>query len=219
MSRHTFRDLETAAYCPRKLYYRRRDGPPDVPEDVGPVRDLAFDYERLLSDDAALLAAPIDVAPGTFRERLRDAKTRLDHWDRLADPSGRDVFVEGKDARGIAHKVIYTAAGPVPSLVFAGEPPEQGVWEPQSVRLVAAAKALAWEHECAVDRAYAEYPAHGTVRSIECSVRRTGRYRRAVRTAESVDGPPARVDSDAKCRPCDYREDCGVRTRSLRSLL
>ncbi|MFC7018317.1 MULTISPECIES: CRISPR-associated protein Cas4 [Haloarcula] len=220
MPPHTFRDLETAAYCPRKLYYRRRDGPPDVPDEVGQVRDLAFDYERLLSDDAALLAAPIEVAPDTFRERVRAARGRLDHWDRLVDPAGRDVFLSGKDARGVAHKVLAPPEdGPRPSLAFAGAPPDQGVWEPQSVRLVAAAKALAWEHGGAVERAYAEYPAYGTIRRIDLSARRTGRYRRAVRTADSVDGPPARVANDAKCSPCDYREDCGVRTRSLRSIL
>ncbi|WP_276273495.1 CRISPR-associated protein Cas4 [Haloarcula litorea] len=219
MADHSFRDLETAAYCPRKLYYRRRDGPPDVPEGVDAVRDLAFDYERLLTDDAALLAAPIEPDPATVRERLRAARTRLDDWDALADPAGRDVYLAGKDAHGVAHKLVATADGPVPSLVFAGSPPDQGIWEPQTVRLVAAAKALAWERERPVERAFAEYPAHGVVREVELTTRRAGVYRRALRAAESVDGPPARVDNDAKCEPCDYREDCGVRTRSLRSLL
>ncbi|MBV0925717.1 hypothetical protein KTS45_16050 [Halomicroarcula limicola] len=219
MAEHTFRELETAAYCPRKLYYRRREGPPDVPDEVGRIRELAFDYERLLTDDATLLTAPIEADPTTVRERLRAARDRLDDWDALADPTARDVFLSGKDARGIAHKIVAAADGPVPSLVFAGAPPEQGVWEPQSVRLVAAAKALSWERERAVERAYAEYPAHGVVREIDLTVRRTGVYRRAVRTADSVDGPPSRVDNDAKCGPCDYRENCGVRTRSLRSLL
>jgi CRISPR-associated exonuclease Cas4 len=217
---HTFRELETAAYCPRKLYYRRRDGPPDVPDEIDEIRQVAFDYERLLTDDAALLAAPIEVGPDIFRERLRGARERLDAWDALVDPAARDVRLDGKDARGVAHKVLDSGDGPpAPSLVFAGRPPEQGVWEPQSVRLVAAAKALSWEREEEVATAYAEYPAHGVVREIEISARRSGVYRRAVRTAASVDGPPARADNDAKCGPCDYREQCGVRTRSLRSLL
>ncbi|GGO03345.1 MULTISPECIES: CRISPR-associated protein Cas4 [Haloarcula] len=219
MADHTFRELETAAYCPRKLYYRRRDGPPDVPEGVGAIRDLAFDYDRLLTDDAALLTAPIEVDPTTVRERLRAARDRLDDWDALADPADRDVYLSGTDARGVAHKLVRTDAGPVPSLVFAGKPPEQGVWEPQTVRLVAAAKALSWGCERPVERAYAEYPAHGIVRDVELTARRTGIYRRALRTAQSIDGPPARTDNDAKCGPCEYREDCGVRTRSLRSLL
>lgn len=219
MAEHTFRELETAAYCPRKLYYRRRDGPPDVPAEIERIRALASEYERLLSDDAALLAAPIEPDPATVRERLREAKARLDDWDELIDPADSDVYLAGKDARGIAHKIVAATGGTVPSLVFAGRPPEQGVWEPQSVRLVAAAKALSWERERSVERAFAEYPAYGVVRELSITARRTGQYRRAVRTARSIDGPPARVDNDAKCGPCEYREQCGVRTRSLRSLL
>jgi len=219
MADHTFRELETAAYCPRKLYYRRRDGAPDIPEEVTQIRRLAQEYDRLLSDDAALLAAPIAPDPATVRERLRAARDRLDDWAAVADPVETDVYLAGKDARGVAHKLVATEDGPVPSLVFAGRPPEQGVWEPQTVRLVAAAKALSWEREGRVARAVAEYPAHGVVREVEVTARRAGLYRRALRTAESIDGPPARADSDAKCAPCEYSEQCGVRTRSLRSLL
>jgi len=219
MADHTFRELETAAYCPRKLYYRRRDGAPDIPEEVTQIRRLAQEYDRLLSDDAALLAAPIAPDPATVRERLRAARDRLDDWAAVADPVETDVYLAGKDARGVAHKLVATEDGPVPSLVFAGRPPEQGVWEPQTVRLVAAAKALSWEREGRVARAVAEYPAHGVVREVEVTARRAGLYRRALRTAESIDGPPARADSDAKCAPCEYSEQCGVKTRSLRSLL
>ena len=220
MSRHAFRDLATAAYCPRKLYYRRRDGPPDVPDDVAPVRELAFEYERLLTDDAHLLAAPLSAPPNTVRDRLREASRRLDVWDALADPAYRDVFLDGNDARGIAHKVAEpTDSAPAPSLAFTGQPPDQGVWEPQRVRLVAVATALARDRECEVPRAYAEYPAHGVIRTLSIGPRARGQYRRALRIADSLDGPPRRVRNDAKCRPCEHRETCGVRTRSLRSLL
>jgi CRISPR-associated exonuclease Cas4 len=214
---HTFRDLETAAYCPRKLYYRRRAGPPDVPDEVAACRNLAFEYGRLLDDDAALVAAPIEVSPTTFRSRIGAAKARLDRWPALADPPARERTLTGREARGVVHKVLTDPLAP--SMVFAGRPPEEGVWEPQTVRLVAAAKALAWEHETTVECAYAEYPAYGVVRQVPLTTRRKAAYRTAVRTAESVDGPPARVEDDAKCAPCEFREECGVRTRSLRSLL
>ena len=213
---HAFRDLETAAYCARKLYHRRRDADVEIP-DVSDVRQLAFEYEHLLDVDAAVLAAPIEVSPGTFRERIGAARDGLDAWDELADPPHRNAFLEGKDCRGVAHKVLERPLAP--SLVFAGRPPEQGVWEPQSVRLVAAAKALSWEYEESVERAYAEYPSYGVVREIELTTRRTGAYRRALRTAESIDGPPARASNGAKCEPCEYRESCGPKTRSLRSML
>jgi CRISPR-associated exonuclease Cas4 len=214
---HTFRDLETAAYCPRKLYYRRRAGPPDVPDEVAACRSLAFQYERLLADDESLLAAPIEVSPTRFRSRLGAAKARLDRWDELADPPHRERMLEGRECRGVAHKVL--ADPPVPSLVFAGRPPDEGVWQPQSVRLVAAAKSLAWERERPVERAFAEYPAYGVVRDIGLTTRRKAAYRSAVRTADAVDGPPARIDNDDKCRPCEFRAECGVRTRSALSRL
>ena len=87
---HAFRDLETAAYCPRKLYYRRRAAETSIPEEVATVRSLAFEYERLLAEDAALLAAPIEIDPGTYRDRLRSARDAFECWDALADPPARD---------------------------------------------------------------------------------------------------------------------------------
>lgn len=216
---HAFRDVATAAYCPRKLYYRRRD--PDlgesIPDGVADRRQLAFEYDELLADETALLAAPIEVTPTTFRSRVGCHKAGLDAWEQLVDPPARDVMLEGKDAQGIAHKVIERPLAP--SLVFAGRPPEQGVWEPQSVHLVAAALALSWEREQSVERAFAEYPAYGVIRKIELSARRRSQYRAALRTADSIDGPPRRTENRQKCQACEYRERCGVQTRSLRSLL
>jgi CRISPR-associated exonuclease Cas4 len=216
---HAFREVETAAYCPRKLYYRRRS-PEDeeTPAEVATRRDLAFAYEHLLRDDSALREAPIEVTPTQFRSRLGCAKARIDCWDALVDPADRDVFLSGRDCHGTVHKLLETTP-PSASLVFAGQPPENGVWRPQSVRLTAAAKALSWERETAVERVFAEYPAHGVVREIAVNARRTAAYREAVRIADSIDGPPARTDNRAKCDPCDYRGECGVRTRSLRSLI
>jgi CRISPR-associated exonuclease Cas4 len=215
---HAFRDVETAAYCPRKLYYKRRQPEPEeTPTGVERTREIAFRYEQLLTDDAALREAPIAVTPTQFRSHLGSAKARIDVWDDLADPDSRDVFLAGRDCHGVAHKLL--AGEPTVSLAFAGEPPRQGAWEPQSVRLVAAAKALSWERETPVERAFAEYPAHGVVREVDLTTRRRAAYREAVRTADAIDGPPARVEADAKCRPCEYSDDCGARTRSLRSLL
>jgi len=214
---HAFREVETAAYCPRKLYYRRRSPETETPNEVAARRRLAFEYDRLLTDDAFLADAPIAVTPTQYRSALGCARARLDAWPRLLDPDETEAFLSGRDCRGVAHKLL--ADPPSLSLAFAGEPPDQGVWEPQSVRLIAAAKALSWERERQVERVYAEYPAHGVIRPVDVSVRRTAAYREALRTAEAIDGPPARVDNRAKCEPCEYRSECGVTTRSLRSLL
>jgi CRISPR-associated exonuclease Cas4 len=216
---HAFREVETAAYCPRKLYYRRQSsGQEETPEEVAARRGLAFEYERLLDDDSAIRNAPIAVTPTQYRSSLGCAKARVDRWEALADPPDREVFLSGRDCRGVAHKLLG-GTPPSLSLVFAGKPPETGVWHPQSVRLVAAAKALSWERETGVERVFAEYPAYGVIRGVDVTVRRTAEYREAVRTADAIDGPPARTDNRAKCEACEYQPECGVTTRSLRSLL
>lgn len=98
-------------------------------------------------------------------------------------------------------------------------PPEQGVWQPQSVRAVAAAKALSWERGQPIERAFVEYATYGVIREIELTTRWKAMYRSAIDAVESIDGPPARVDNRTKCEPCEFREECGVKTRSRRSLL
>lgn len=218
---HSFRDIETAAYCPRKLYYRRRDdSEPEIPEEVEQRREIAFNYEQLLASDEALRSAPVDVTPTQFRSNLGCARARLDRgvWERLLDPAERAAFLSGRDCRGIAHKRLDTTP-PSASLAFTGEPPENGVWHPQSVRLVAVAKALSWERETQVEWVFAEYPAHGVVRKVAVDTRRSAEYREAVRIADAIDGPPARTDNRSKCEACEFSGECGVRTRSLRSLL
>jgi CRISPR-associated exonuclease Cas4 len=213
----TFTDLSTAAYCPRKLYYRRRDDDRGPPDEVEAVRELAFRYPELLAPETDLGDEPIAVTPTQYRSNLGSAKAGLDCWPALVDPADRDVLLEGKDCRGVAHKVL--AGPPRPVVVSAGRPPERGVWEPQAVRATAAAKALAWERETPVSDAIVEYPAHGRVRRVRLTTGRKAAYRRALRTVESLDGPPPRLDNEARCEPCEYRKECGVRTRSLRSRL
>jgi CRISPR-associated exonuclease Cas4 len=213
----SFSALATATYCPRKLYYRRKHDDCAVPDEVKRVRSLATRYEALLDPATDLTTEPIAVTPTQFRSNLGSVKARLDCWDGLADPDRTDVLLEGKDCRGIAHKLL--ADPPVPVVVSAGKPPERGVWKPQSVRATAAAKALAWEREEPIQRAFVEYPAYGRIRSVRLTTRRKAAYRKALRIAESLDGPPPRLHDDSRCGPCEYREECGVKTRSLRSRL
>ncbi len=238
-----FSDLRTAAYCPRKLYYQRTidEYERDLPSDIDEVRELATCYEELLAaTDTALAAEPIARSPAAYRDCLVTTRDRLardrrettdeqdssertdgtadsDHWTRLCEPIDRDRLVTGKDCRGIVHKVLAEPIEPV--IVSVGKPPDQGVWEPQSVHAVAAAKALAWEHEIPIERAWVEYPAYGVIRSVELTTRRKARYRRALRTVRELDGPPPRIDNRSKCDSCMFAEKCGVRTRTLRSLL
>lgn len=215
---HSFSDLATAAYCPRKLYYRRRRGD-DHPPPSGVVerRELAFRYPVLRRSDDAIAEAPTAVTPAQLRANLGSAAARLDCWTELANPPARDVFLKGREAHGVAHKVLESPLAP--SIVSAGDPPSQGVWPSQAVRAVAAAEALGWERQRPIDRAFVEFPAHGVVRAVALSGRHRARYRSVLRTVDAMDGPPSRLDHPGKCGACEYSAECGVRSRSLRSLL
>ncbi|WP_158058563.1 CRISPR-associated protein Cas4 [Halorussus halophilus] len=219
MSKVPFSELSTAAYCPRKLYYQRRDEF-EMPEEVEARRKLAFRYGDLLDASASELSGlPLHVSPEEFRRNLDRSRDRFSAvWPAIRNPNERERLTTGRECRGIVHKVLDLGV-PTPSMVFTGDPPENGVWEGQSVRAVAAAKALSWEHEQSVERAFVEYPAHGIVREIDLHTRRKAAFRQALEAAQSIDGPPPRLSGDSKCEPCDYREECGVKTRSLRSML
>lgn len=212
-----FTDIATAAYCPRKLYYRRKHDDGTPPESVAPIRNLAFRYEELLEPSSDLTDEPIAVSPTQYRSNLGRAKARLDRWADLVDPDDRQVFLEGKDAHGIAHKLLSDP--PVPVVVSPGEPPDRGVWEPHAVRATAAAKALSWERETPIERPYVEYPAYGVIREVRLTTRKKAKYRRALRTTRSLDGPPPRLRDDPRCETCEYRSECGTKTGSLRSRL
>ncbi|MFO8115972.1 MAG: hypothetical protein R6U01_11580 [Halorubrum sp.] len=235
-----FSDVARAAYCPRQLYYARREDDRAVPPDARARIDLAFRYPALVdAPDATLRRLPIRRSPAAYRRNLDRLRER-DDYDRLVDPERERAFVSGKDCHGTVHKVVGGGGDaaatveashpadvadtaddtdpPVPVVVSPGEPPENGVWEPQSVRAVAVAKAVAWEHERKVPRALVEYPSVGAVREVRVTTRKRAAYRRALRAARAIDGPPSRVDDD-RCSACDYREQCGVGRRSFRSLL
>lgn len=214
---HTFSDLRTAAYCPRKCYYQQQENDREPPPEVEQRRELAFQYEAIL-DGADLTGEPIAVTETQIRTNLSCAKVHLDAFEALCNPTEQDVLLTGQECRGIAHKIL-SLDSPVPSLISAGSPPENGVWQPQTVHAVAAAKALSWERKTPVERAFVEYPAHGIIREVPLTTRRKAAYRTAVRTLDAIDGPPPRLDSHSKCEPCEYRAECGVKTRSLRSLL
>lgn len=215
----TFTDIGRAAYCPRQLYYARRDGDDGPPAEARARQRLAFRYPALrAASEAELRVEPIAVTPATYREAL-DGLARREDWAALVDPRGTHVSLTGKDCRGRVHKLLDTAEGTVPALVSPGAPPERGVWEPQQVRAVAAAKALAWEQEREPPHALVEYPAHAVVRTVRLTTRAKAAYRRALRAVRSLDGPPPRLRNTTKCRACAYQDRCGVETRSMRSLL
>jgi len=138
MASVTFSDLRSAAFCPRQCYYEWVDDDRDPPPRVERIRSLAFRYDELLRADRLSLAAePIEIDPAVYQRRLTDAKRRHDRWRECCTPAGREVLVDGRDCRGIVHKVFEAPLEPV--VVSTGTPPDRGVWESHSIVAVAAA--------------------------------------------------------------------------------
>jgi CRISPR-associated exonuclease Cas4 len=220
-----FSDLRTAAYCPRQLWYARKQDDRSPPASVAAVRDLATRYDDALADPGVLDADEPDgasadrlgVPVAAWCERVRAVREREPRFADLCDPAGVDVFLSGRECHGVASKVL--PGPPIPSLVSPGRPPEQGVWAPHAVWAVAAAKALAWERERRVDEAIVEYPRYGVVRRVRLTTRKKAAYRDAVRTVRDLDAPPARLEDTSKCEPCRFAAECGVQTGTLRSRL
>jgi CRISPR-associated exonuclease Cas4 len=107
-----FSDLARATYCHRQLYYARRDDDRGPPRAVSERIRLAFRYERLRrAADATLAEAPIDPPPATYRARLADLTAR-DDWASLRSPVATGVRLEGRDCRGVAHKLLAADGGP-----------------------------------------------------------------------------------------------------------
>jgi CRISPR-associated exonuclease Cas4 len=210
----TFGDLALAAYCPRKLDYAERSerGPPPRAERVKALADEYADLRDAPGD--ALRERPVAVGAGEYRYRLERLAER-EVWGLLVEPAERNVLLSGKDCRGYAAKV---GTEPAVTLVSAGEPPENGVWKPQGVKAVAAAKALAWREGESVERVFVEYPAHAVVRSVSLTTRRKAAYRTALRAVRER-APRPRCANGSKCESCEFEGECGAGSRSLRSLL
>ncbi|MFB6103689.1 MAG: hypothetical protein ABEJ57_01200 [Halobacteriaceae archaeon] len=207
-------ELGVAAYCPRQLWYRRRDE--GEPTRARTARALALQYPSLRAETVAPDGLAVPVA--TVAARLdRVAAAFPDAWPELSAPSATDVRLEGRAVRGEVAKVLATDP-PVPTIVAGGAPPTDGVWNSHGVRAVGAMQALSWERDRSVERAFVEYPRHGVVRAVTPTARRRARFRRVQSVVASMTEPPSRVANDAKCSACAYRAECGVRTRALSSL-
>lgn len=207
--------LALGAYCLRKLHYRRQTGW-DSDRANSEAWKLAGRYPELLS--RTISSQRLDTDPGTIAAALRRSRARLPEvWPALRDGSPNRIHLEGQDCRGVAARVIERDP-PIPTFVSGGRPPDEGVWHGHTVRAVALAKALAWQRQCQVDRTLVEYPQHGVIRSVSITGPRRAAYRRMLRAVDTMADPPPRTDNQAKCESCEYRERCGVRSRSLRSL-
>lgn len=212
----TFAALAQAAYCRRKLFYRRQENRTG-PMPTGEADRLARQYPALIARTIEQNCLATD--PESVSRALATARDRFPLlWPHLLNPSAEDLEIRGRQCHGRVSKLL-ACDPPTVTIVTGGKPPSEGVWHHQTVRAVAASLALAAERGVSPERALVEYPRHGVIRSVPIDSRRRAAYRRTLEAVRSLGEPPPRTENDAKCRSCEYRQRCRGRTRSLRSLL
>ncbi len=193
----SFSDLSAKAACLRTLSNTRETNEQkhSSPDDCERTVELAYQYQELVdTDEQTLGALPIERSPEAYRAALHGLEERAD-WAGLVAPDSRRVRLEGVNCHGLVHKILCNGDNPPkPSIVSTESPPEIGVWQPDAVRAVAAAKALAHERDRTVPWAIVEYPAAGVVRDVRLTARRKVTYRRVLRAIQSTETATGKPD-------------------------
>lgn len=224
-------EVRSAAYCRRQAYYRLRDEPPEPSPEVRNIKDLAYRYPDVLDSPETVLQETglHDLDATRIQDGVREARKEYSEWDALARPWRQEIYLQASRLHGTIDKLVKiptdTGSGrggdPVyaASLVKTGEPPRNGVWRPTRAEATAAARLVDREFRGA-EHVYVEYPRVGEVRRVDLGTRDSRKLESILsdleRAAERV---PSRTRNRRKCRSCGYREECGVRTESLLSLL
>ena len=218
-------EVRNAVYCGRQAYYERQREACRIPTaETRVLRELAYIYPTLIdSPEDALrracetagvsVALDISEASETLAE-TRDERPRL--WEGVARPDREERYVENGRLRGTIDKLSFEEdEGTVVSVVKTGTPPANGVWSSERVEAAAVHELASANHE--VGCVVFEYPRVGALRRIEVGNDDERGLERALGTLEEIDDgmPPSRTDNRTKCESCDFKKECGVKTKSV----
>ena len=216
--------VRSAVYCGRQAYYKSQRELCHVPSpETRVLREVAYLYPEVIEspDDAVRRAcetAGVDVKfdLSDVAERLRETRNdRPSVWEDVARPDREERYVENERLRGTVDKLSFGEEGVTVSVVKTGEPPARGVWNSERIEAAAVRRLALTVGD--VNRVVIEYPRTGSVREVNVGKDDENALDRALEALEEIeDGvPPARTDDRAKCKPCEFSDECGVETRSL----
>ena len=218
-------EVRNAIYCGRQAYYEARREACRLPSpETRILRELAYVYPVLADspDDAlrraeetAGVSVSLDIsgAADALAER-RDDNPEL--WDSVARPDRAERYLENERLRGTVDKLSFDDDGSaVVSLVKTGTPPANGVWSSERVEAAALCELVSTSYD--VSCVVVEYPRVGALRRVEVGPDDERTLERAIETLEEIEKgvPPSRTDNRSKCESCDFKEECGVKTKSV----
>lgn len=220
-------EVRNAVYCGRQAYYEAKREACRLPSpETRVLRELAYLYPTLVESPEDALRRAQETAGVSVSLDMSDttdalAETRDDDpalWDGVAYPDREERYVENGRLRGTVDKLSFRDGdeeGVVISLVKTGTPPANGVWSSERVEAAALRELVSTNHD--VSCVVVEYPRVGALRRVGVGHDDERALERALETLEEVKKgvPPSRTDNRKKCESCDFKEECGVKTKSV----
>lgn len=217
-------EIRNAIYCGRQAYYEAKREACRVPSpETRVLRELAHLYPTFVESPDAALRRAEDTAGVSVSLDLSDAADALAEeredcpklWDAVARPDREERYLENGQLHGTADKLSFNDERAVVSLVKTGTPPANGVWSSERVEAAAVRELVSTNHD--VSCVVVEYPRVGALRRVEVERDDERALERALETLEEIEKgvPPSRTDNRSKCESCNFKEECGVKTKSV----
>ncbi|MDZ7687182.1 MAG: Dna2/Cas4 domain-containing protein [Halobacteriales archaeon] len=223
MPRFHVSEVRNAVYCGRQAYYESQREACRLPSpETRVVHELAYSYPTLVkspedalrrAEETADVSVSLDLSEAS--DSLAEARDEYELWDAVARPDREERYIESERLRGTVDKLSFRDGGVVVSLVKTGTPPTDGVWSSERVETAALHELVSPGHDvrCTV----VEYPRVGALRRVDVGRDDERALERALETLEDIKKgvPPSRTDNRSKCESCDFKEECGVETKSV----
>lgn len=224
MSRFHVSEVRRSTYCGRQAYYESQREACRIPSpETRVLREVAHIYPLVIDSPADALrraerrtgvSVPLDLtdAADALAEEREENPER---WEAVAHPDREERYFEGEDLHGAVDKLSFGGDGVLVSVVKTGTPPRNGVWGSERVEAAAVRRMVSREHE--FGGVVFEYPRVGALRRVELGRDDVRALERALETLDGIENgvPPSRTDNRSKCESCDFREECGVKTKSV----
>jgi len=216
-------EVRNAVYCGRQAYYEAQREACRIPSPkTRVVRELAHLYPTVVEspDEAsrrarenAGVSLSLDLSDAS--DALAEARDDSELWDIVAYPDREERYVESDVLHGTVDKLSFTEEGVVVSVVKTGAPPANGVWQSEHVEAAAFERLVSATQN--VRFVVVEYPRSGALRRVEVGKDDVRALERARETLEEIGKgiPPSRTDNRSKCESCDFKQECGVKTKSV----
>lgn len=224
MPRFHVSEVRRAVYCGRQAYYESQREACRIPSpETRVLREVAYLYPTVVeSPDDALRRAEEMAGVSTSLDLTDTADALAEEreenpglWDAVAYPDREERYVESERLHGTVDKLSFGDDGVLVSVVKTGTPPQNGVWRSERVEGAAVRRMSSHEHD--IRGVVFEYPRVGAVRSVEVGRDDARALERALEKLEDIEKgvPPSRTENRKKCESCDFKDECGVKTKSV----